>query len=281
MIRGPHAMATACRRPDGTIAIRTEHITGVLTRYRWLNLPFVRGLPALIEALRLGFRSLFFSAEVQSAGGGTPPLRPVHFALSLAVALLIVLGVFVLLPTAVAQWMLPAGANAFSLNGVESGLRFALLLGYLALIARMSAIQRVFQYHGAEHMTINAFEATRDLTPGTTREFSLIHPRCGTAFLVVFVLIGFLVHLAIGWPSGWWRLGSRLIAIPVIAGLAYEWIRLAGRMPHSRVLRVLGAPGLWAQRLTTRPPDDGQLEVAIASLRACVKADTAQPSPPA
>ncbi len=274
-------MATACRKPDGEITIRTDVVPSLLLRYRWLNIPFVRGLPALVDTLRIGFSALFFSAEVQGEAEGSQPVQSWHLGVSLAVALSFVLVLFVWLPTGMGQWLLPKTATALQRNLLESSVRLALLLGYLFAISRMKNIQRVFQYHGAEHMAIHAHEAGADLTPAGARPFPTLHPRCGTAFIVLVVLIGFAVHLAMGWPAVWWqRFLWRLVAVPPITGIAYEWIRLAGRMPHSAVLRVLSAPGLWAQYLTTRVPDDAQLEVAIASLRACIAAEeTAAPGP--
>jgi len=274
-------MATACRKPDGDITIRAEAVPSLLLRHRWLNIPFVRGLPALIDTLRIGFSALFFSAEVQSEAEGGTPVQSWHLGLSLTVALTVVVVLFVWLPTGLGDWLLPKDATPFLRNLLETFVRLVLLLGYLLVISLMKNIQRVFQYHGAEHMAIHALEAGADLTPAGARPFPTLHPRCGTAFLVLVVLFGFVVHLAMGWPAPALRYALRIAAIPVIAGIAYEWIRLAGRAPHSAVLRVLNTPGLWAQYLTTRVPDDAQLEVAIASLRACMEAEREAASGPA
>ncbi|PZN12542.1 MAG: DUF1385 domain-containing protein [Bacillota bacterium] len=278
MMRGAGRMAIAVRRADGTIALQVSAYRPWTEKSPWLGLPVVRGAVALADALVTGIRALNYSARVVeedgAAGTGTATGgdrtgagedRWLALVNALAVALALV--VFVLLPTWLAAWLPVAGD--LGRNIVEGGVRLLLLLGYLLAIGRIPDIRRVYQYHGAEHKAIHALEAGAPLTPAGARPFPRFHPRCGTAFLLFVAVLAVAVHALFGWPSFWWRTAVRLALVPVIAGLAFEWIRLAGRS-RSRWAAVLAAPGLWLQRLTTEEPGDDQLEVALVALRACL-----------
>lgn len=271
MMRGAGRMAIAVRRADGTIALQVSPYRPWTERWPWLGLPLVRGAVALADALVTGIRALNYSARVVEedgvAGDRAAAGEDRWLVLVNALAVALALVVFVLLPTWLAAWLPVAGD--LGRNIVEGGVRLLLLLGYLLAIGRIPDIRRVYQYHGAEHKAIHALEAGAPLTPAGARPFSRFHPRCGTAFLLFVAVLAVAVHALFGWPSFWWRTAIRLALVPVIAGLAFEWIRLAGRS-RSRWVAVLAAPGLWLQRLTTEEPGDDQLEVALVALRACL-----------
>lgn len=293
MIRGRSAMAIACRLADGSIRTHAEPIRPLSARSRFLSLPVIRGTPALIDALVIGFRALIWSADLATADEGHKPVSKGMWWLTIAGATAIGIVVFVLLPSLVVPHIghshLPAspggggaanapggpgGASgwwpAFVSNIVEGAIRMAVFLVYVLLIMRMREIQRIFQYHGAEHKVVNAFEAgAHSGDPG----FSRIHRRCGTNFIATVIVVGIVVHLAFGWPAWYWRLPIRIASLPIIAGISYELLRAAGKRPNSRLYALLVAPGLVIQRLTTKEPTPDQIEVAQAALDAALSAD--------
>jgi uncharacterized protein YqhQ len=274
MMRGPEAFALAVRRPDGGIFVRAEPRPAITSRSPWLRLPVVRGVAVLAESLAIGFRTLLASAELAAAeapqgegpagGGGRLGRREVN--LTAAAALVLAVGLFFVLPTWLANLAARRWHGGLTLNLVEGGVRAAVLLGYLAAIAASRDIQRVLAYHGAEHKAIHALEHGRPLTVSAARGFSRLHPRCGTSFLLFAVLLSIALFALFGWPALWERVLLRLALLPVLAGLGYETLRASAAA--ERAVRPLVLPGLWLQHLTTREPDDGQLEVALAALRA-------------
>ncbi|UCH33686.1 MAG: DUF1385 domain-containing protein [Armatimonadota bacterium] len=268
MIRGPRHVATACRVADDRIVVHQEPTRSLLTRYRWLNIPFIRGTPALIDALAIGFRSLIHSANLAVEAEGQKPPSPWYFTLSIAVAFVFGIGLFVLLPSAAIGRVTE---NSFLLNVLEGFARLAIFVAYIAVINRMREVRRLFQYHGAEHKVVNAYEAGRPLTDADG--FSVIHRRCGTGFIFNVIIVGILVHAVMGWPSFAIRLASRLVVLPVIAGIAYELTRLAGRYGDSLIVRALIAPGMWLERLTTAEPTADQIEVAQRAMQAALDAE--------
>jgi uncharacterized protein YqhQ len=273
MMRGRHCMAIAVRAPDGHLVTRVEPLQG--GRRMAANWPLARGVLLLADTLRLGMRALLFSAWVAERGSPPPPealgaatvRRSLVTSLTLAVGLLFVLPLVVVLPL--------DGLIASDLisTGIEGALRLGMLLGYLLLIGRLPEVQRLFSYHGAEHQTINAHEADAELTPASVRRFGLTHPRCGTGFLLVVVLLSVVVFMLLGRPPLPLRLASRVVLLPIIAGVAYEYIRLVAVLYHHRAARWLAAPGLALQRLTTRPPDDSMRETAITALQGVLAGD--------
>ncbi len=274
LMRGPHVAAVAVRHPDGVIDVKTEPLgklyTGPLSK-----IPFVRGLPLLWDSLGLGMKALFYSAEV--AGQAEDPDFTLQGAAGIgmgAFSLLLGLGLFMLLPSFVAG-LLVAEEKALLFNIVEGAIRLALLVGYMAAVGQMAEIRRVFAYHGAEHKTINAHEAGAPLTVEGIRPFTTAHPRCGTAFLLMVVLISILVFAPLGKPALLVRLSSRLLLLPVISGIAYELLRFTGKHAEKPLIRALIAPNLALQRLTTREPDDAMLEVALTSLKAVLAGEAA------
>jgi uncharacterized protein YqhQ len=263
MMRGRSAAAVAMRDPDGEIVTHVEKLAGIY-KSRLAKIPFLRGLVLLWDALGLGMRALTISANTQT--GEDEKLEGPMLTLTLVFSLAFGVGLFFLLPAA-------AGGLAESLlhwnswwgNVLEGIARLALLVGYIWAVGLMPDIRRVYAYHGAEHKTINAYEAGAELTPESVANFSLEHPRCGTAFLLTLVLLSILVFSLLGPMPLLWRLVSRLLLIPVLAGVAYEYIKWTANHLDSPIVRMLIRPNLALQSLTTREPDLAMLEVAITS----------------
>ncbi len=268
LMRGRHVAAVAVRRPDtGEIVVQEEPVSGI---YRGFisRTPFLRGLPLLWDSVGLGMKSLFYSAEI--VGQAEDPdftLDARTEAITGGLAMLAGLALFMLIPTWLAGLIVPNAEHALAFNLLEGVIRLVLLLGYLALIGRMEDVRRVFAYHGAEHKTVNAHEAGAPLTVEGVRPFSRQHARCGTAFLLIVVVISILVFAPLGKPSLLWRVISRLVLVPVIAGIAYEWLRFSAKHAENPLMKALIAPNLALQNLTTREPDDEMLEVAITALK--------------
>jgi len=306
MIRGKERVATAVRLPSGAIILRHE-VADVLTiRHRWLRLAFVRGVPALVDSLRLGYRTLMWSAD-QALEGEQQQLTPLQTLFTFTVAIGIAIGFFVLLPTALVrppEWLLhhlpawyphfghtelPKGfwvqfiptRATFLPNVIEGALRIVMLVAYILSIGRMGDVKRIFAYHGAEHKVVNAYEAGAELTVEGARGYSRIHPRCGTSFLFLVIIVGILAHAVIGFPPNiGLRLASRLVLLLPVAGITYELIRLAGRFRHSLLLRALVWPGMLLQQLTTAEPQDDQIEVALHAMRGVLEAEGVLAPPP-
>ena len=266
MMRGSREMAIAVRAPNQRIVLHTQPLSP-LYRGRFSRLPFLRGLLGLWDALALGWQSLSFSANV--AGGEAVKFEGPAAWGTMAVSLAFSLALFFLAPAAAAQWGEQAlGLNAWAGNVAEGVLRLGLIVGYLWAIGFMPDIRRLFGYHGAEHKIINAFEAGVELTPAAAAKFPLEHPRCGTAFLLTVVIFSILLFALLGPLPLWARLVSRVALIPVIAGLAFEYIRFTARHLSHPFVKALVLPNLLLQRLTTREPDEPMLEVAIAAFNA-------------
>lgn len=269
MMRGRGHYAVAARLPStGEIVVKRGELGGGLYRNRFWKLPFLRGLALLAEQLHLGTTCLMWSARV-NAGDQDVDLGGREIAASLVIAVVASLALFVGLP------LLGAGLVAHSSNSfwfvlVEGLFRVGLVLGYLALIGMVRDVRRVFQYHGAEHKTINAFEAGWALEVPSIRRASLLHPRCGTGFLLVVLVVSVLVFSLVAFlhPSWPWLIASRILGVPVIAGLSYECIRVLARHRRNPVARVLLLPVLYTQKFTTREPEDEMLEVALAAFNA-------------
>lgn len=263
MMRGSQSVAIAMRAPNEEIVIHSEPLSGIY-KSKLIKIPFLRGLIALWDALGLGIRALTISANIQT--GEDEKLEGPALYLTLAISLTFGIGLFFLLPAAVGQLSERVlGISSWWSNLLEGLVRLALLVGYIWIIGKSSEIKRVFAYHGSEHKTINAFEAGADLTPETVTHFSLEHPRCGTAFLLSLVLLSVLVFSLLGPLPMFWRLASRILLIPVLAGIAYEYIRWTANHLDSKVVRTMIKPNLALQHLTTREPTLQMLEVSIAA----------------
>ena len=265
MMRGAGKVATAVREPNGHIAVDLKEVQSIADRWPILTKPLLRGVVVLGESLVLGLKSLSYSAQM--AGEEDEQLSDGELAGTMAVAILAALVLFVAIPTAAGKFFHQLTADPMMLNLMEGGLRLLIFLGYLAAISRMNGIYRVFQYHGAEHKTIHAYEAGGPLTVENVQTFSRLHPRCGTSFLLIVMVVSIFVFAFLGWPDLVTRIVSRVLLMPVVAGISYEFIRLAGRS-DSALAHIAIQPGLWLQKLTTNPPGDEMVEVAIASLAA-------------
>lgn len=265
MMRGPRFVATAVREPSGEISVKTERVSSLAQRYPILKKPMLRGVVALGESLVLGLKSLSYSAQRAGEEGEELSNREIIMTMLFSLGLAVVL--FVVIPTAAAKYLHGALNDPFWLNLAEGALRMAIFLVYIYGISRLKEIQRVFQYHGAEHKTIHAYEAGVDLTVENVQKYSTLHPRCGTAFLLVVMVVSIVMFAFLGWPDLWVRILSRIALLPIVAGVSYEIIRLAGRS-RGGVIHWAIMPGLWLQKITTRQPDDDQVEVAIRALEA-------------
>lgn len=270
MMRGPGLRATAVRDPQGTIQIETVPVRSISDRFPVLKKPLLRGSVALIESLVMGIRSLSYAAKM--AGEEEEQLTDREMAGTVAFALVLACVLFIAIPTGAAKLFRFITEAPVFLNLMEGFLRLAIFLAYIWGISRMKDIRRVFQYHGAEHKTIHCYEAGLPLTVGNVQRFSRLHPRCGTNFLLIVMLVSIFVFAFLGWPSLVARILSRVALLPVVAGISYEVIRFAGRSENP-VVQTAIKPGLWLQYLTTRPPEDEMVEVAIESLKAVLPAE--------
>ncbi|HYF93373.1 MAG TPA: DUF1385 domain-containing protein [Symbiobacteriaceae bacterium] len=264
MMRGPKRVAIAVRRPDGEIAIRDQEVTSVMQRYPLLKFPVLRGMVAMVETLSIGIGALMYSAN--QAMPDEEQLTKKEMTLTTVVGLVFALGIFVALPTLVTHWVRGWAQGSAVVNIVEGVFRLGLFIGYMVAISLMKDIQRVYQYHGAEHKVINTYEAGAPLTVESTRTFSREHKRCGTSFLLYVVVLSIVLFSIFKVDNVWLRILVRLALMPLVAGISYEFLRLMGRY-NNRLTLILSRPGMWLQGLTTREPDDSQLEVAIAALQ--------------
>jgi uncharacterized protein YqhQ len=288
MMRGVSTWAVAVRKPSaeqleseerldprdgakGEIEVRSFPLVSILKKHRWMRLPIIRGVFALWESLRIGFRALNISANAQlppgeagedeEIGKGTW-VGTVVFAVALAI------GLFFLLPVGITSLFKDSLPNSVVFVLVEKAIRITIFLGYLVLISRLPDLRRVFEYHGAEHKTIACFEGGEPLTPENAQRYSRLHPRCGTSFLLIVMIVAIFVFAPLGTPAWYILFPSRVVGIPLVAGIAFEAIKWFGRNRNKRWARVLMWPGLQLQRLTTREPDLSQLAVAIAAMEA-------------
>ena len=278
MMRGPRQVCTAVRRPDGGIETKLDPVT----TFSWQKIPLVRGVLSMIESLIVGYRCLMYSAEISMGEEAFEAEeskldkwinehlgeKAQNFVMSLAAVLggMLALVLFMVLPTTIVGLL----GKVLPLEGVrallEGVLKIAIFIGYLALVRNMKDIKRMFRYHGAEHKTIACYEAGEELTVENIRRHSRFHPRCGTSFLVLVILISILVSSLLPWSSTGLRIVLKLLTLPVVMGISYELIKLAGRYDNI-LTRIISAPGLWIQRLTTSEPDDNMIEVAIAAVK--------------
>jgi len=270
MMRGPGNWAVAVRTPSGDIAQVSRSIDSRMARHRVLRLPIIRGVMALGESLAIGFRALAISANyaAQEEGEEGEPSTELSrgaliFAFAIAIGFAVML--FKVTPGLLTELLPIKGTGWFVI--VEGLIRVSIFVAYLSLISLLPDLRRVFQYHAAEHKAINAYEAGETLEPEVVQRFSLIHPRCGTAFMLWVMVLAVFVFAFFGRPVWYWLVAERILLLPLIAGLAYELIRFAGKHQGNRVLMTLLAPGMWLQRLTTRQPSLDQLEVSIRALR--------------
>ena len=284
MMKGEDRTAVAVRLPNKDIHIKTEKLKEPA---KWMKIPIVRGVGVFVGSLITGTKTLMYSAEVLEGYDGPDAVEyeedkltlwlekkfgekgawNVMLYASVVLALLLTVGIFIILPTAAVNWLGHVTQSEVLLNLIEGVLRIVLFVIYILAISKMKDIQTVFQYHGAEHKCIHCHENGLELTPENCQTFYTLHPRCGTSFLMFVMVISLILFSLLGWPNLFWRIASRILLIPVIAGLSYELLRWAGRSDNLLV-KILSLPGLYLQKLTTSTPDNEQLEVAIAAMKA-------------
>ena len=267
MMRGVSTWAVGVRKPDGEIDVQSFPLVSWTKRHRAFRLPIIRGVVALVESLNIGFKALGMSANAQLDEEEEPISGAMWFG-TVLVALLFAVGLFFVVPVGLTSLFKDQLGSAFLFWLVEGVVRTAIFLGYIALIARVRDLRRVFEYHGAEHKTISCFEAGLELTPENAQRFSRLHPRCGTSFLLIVMIVAIFVFAPIGLPEWYILLASRVLGVPLIAGLSFEVIKWAGRNRRKPWVQKLMWPGMMLQKLTTREPDHEQLAVAIAAMEA-------------
>ena len=271
MIRGQRNIAIAVRRPDGSIALKRQPLTPIFTG-RLRRIPLARGVIAMAETLTLGMRALSYSANVAAEAEGEE-ISARSMAGMMAVSLTIAIGLFFLVPVLASDRLEGLLGSSLMANIAEGVIRLGLFLGYILLIGRMNDIRRVFMYHGAEHMTVHAQERGDPLNVAHIRRYPTAHPRCGTAFLLVVMVVAILAFIFVGREPFWWLIASRIVLVPLIAAMSYEVIRFSGRHAANPLVALITAPSLALQSLTTRQPDDDQIEIAIAAMQQAQAAD--------
>ena len=267
MMRAPDAWAVAVRRPDGVIEAQRNELPRLTSRNSLAKVPFLRGIFVLMESLSLGFRALSWSAE--RAGDEEEEIGRKEILFTMVIAVAFAIGVFILAPAFAANWIKDlVGGNALAFVVIDGAIRIFLIVGYIWLIGRNDEIQRVFQYHGAEHKTIHAYENGDPLDIDPIQKYSPRHPRCGTSFIIIVAMVAFVVFLTLAPLPFLIQVAARILLIPVIAGISYEILRAAAGQPW---LAWASKPGMWIQSITTKEPTEDQVEVAIASLLAALE----------
>lgn len=286
MMRGPKEYAVAVRKPDGEIVVEKNEVNSVIAKTKILKLPIIRGVISFFESLIVGMKCLMFSADFFDVEEEEPSkfdkwvdkkfgekAKTFTIYLSVIIAIAMSVGLFMLLPAFLAGLVFEnAGEQRVWFNVAEGVVRIALFMGYIILVSRMPDIQRVFEYHGAEHKTIFCYEAGEELNIENVKKQSRLHPRCGTSFLLIVMIMAIIIFSMVPSPNVWITLLQRLILIPLVAGLSYEIIKFAGRS-ENKVVCLLNKPGMWFQKFTTREPDDKQILVAIEALKSVMPED--------
>ena len=280
MMRGPKEIATAVRKPDGEIELDKRAVSSLVTKYHVNKIPVIRGVFAFFDSMICSIRALMWSAEFFDIEDDAESkfdkwltekfgdkIKDIVIYFSLFISVIFSVGLFFILPNLITGFMGGLVKSSLIKTLIEGIVRIGIFLGYVLLVSQMEDIKRVFQYHGAEHKTIFCYEAGLELTVEYARNMSRLHPRCGTSFLVFVMIVSIILFSFISWDNMWTRLGLRLLLLPVVAGISYEIIRWAGKS-KSRIVCLISRPGMWLQKITTREPDDMQLEVAIASMKA-------------
>lgn len=281
MMKGPKEIAIAVRTPEDEITVKKEPVEGIVQKYKLNKIPFLRGGINLIDSMVIGVKSLNYSADIAMPDEDNEEpskfetflekvfgdkLGDILVYFSVFVSLVISVGIFILGPTLLTGVLKNVIKSTVALNLIEGALRLTLFVIYIALISKMEDIKRVFQYHGAEHKTIYCYENGEELTVENVKKYSTLHPRCGTSFLFIVMMVSIIFFSMVGWQDPITRVVSRLILLPVVAGISYEIIRIAGKS-QSALMSIVSYPGMMMQKLTTKEPDDKQIEVAIAALK--------------
>jgi uncharacterized protein YqhQ len=269
MMRGVSTWAVAVRNPEGQIELSSEPLVPWAKRHRLWRVPVLRGVVALAESLKIGFRALAISANAQleeDEDGGKEEIGGWMWGATIVFSLVLAIGLFFVVPVGLTSLIKDQLGSPVLFWLIEGLLRTGIFIAYIAAISRMPDLRRVFEYHGAEHKTISCYEAEDELVPARAKLYSRLHPRCGTSFLLIVMVLAIFVFAPIGLPAWYWLLASRILGIPLIAGLSYEVIKWAGKNRRKRWVRAVMWPGLMLQNLTTREPDEEQLAVAIVAL---------------
>jgi uncharacterized protein YqhQ len=277
MMRGVSGWAVAVRNPAGQIELTSEPLVPWARRHRLWRLPVLRGVVALGESMKIGFKALAISANAQldeDEQGEPEEIGGWVWGLTIAFSLALAVGLFFVIPVGLTSLIKDQLGSPLLFWLVEGVLRTAIFIGYIVAISRLPDLRRVFEYHGAEHKTISCYEAEDELVPSRAKLYSRLHPRCGTSFLLIVMVLAIFVFAPIGLPAWYWLLASRILGIPLIAGLSYEVIKWAGKNRRKRWVRAVMWPGLMLQNLTTREPDEEQLAVAIAALERVLEEET-------
>jgi uncharacterized protein YqhQ len=272
MMRGVSTWAVGVRTPHGGIDVESFPLVSWTKRHRVLRWPVIRGVVALVESLKIGFNALNIAANAQLEED-EEPISGGMWAGTMVVALLFAVGLFFVVPVGLTSLFKDKLGSAFLFWVVEGVLRTAIFLGYIWLLSRLNDLRRVFEYHGAEHKTISCFEAGEPLTPENAQRYSRLHPRCGTSFLLIVMIVAIFIFAPLGLPAWYLLVASRIIGVPLIAGLSFEVIKFAGRNRRRGWVQWLMWPGMQLQKLTTREPDLEQLAVAIASMNAVLEVE--------
>jgi len=280
MMRGREHMAMAVRKPDGELEIISEPLSSIY-KGRVRETPFIRGIIVLIETLALGIRTMLRSAQIATAEEGEDDIPAAALWSSVALAIVFAVVLFFIGPLLLTRYTVdPFIDSSLASNLIEGLIRIAIFIAYLKLIGLMPDIKRVFSYHGAEHKVVNAYEEGEPLELETARKYSTAHARCGTSFTLAVLVIAIIVFALLGRPNIWVSIASRIVLIPVIAAFGYEFIRFSGAHSKNPFVRVTLGPGLWLQAMTTREPDDSQLEAALSALKRVIEADAGIASAP-
>ncbi len=282
MMRGPREIAIVVRRPDQELTVKKEAIGGIVQKYKLNKIPLVRGAVALIDSMIIGMRALTYSAEIAEEGLEEEEsdkfqnfmekifkgkADDVLLYASVFIAILLSVAIFIIGPTFITNFLKRYTEKNILLNLVEGLLRLGMFVIYIFLISKMEDIKRVFQYHGAEHKSIFCYEHGEELTVENARKYTTLHPRCGTSFLFIVMMVSMIMFSMIGWPNPVTRVVTRLALLPFVAGISYEIIKIGGRRCDSPIMKAINYPGLMMQKLTTLEPDDKQLEVALEALK--------------
>ncbi|MFZ3106659.1 MAG: DUF1385 domain-containing protein [Candidatus Hydromicrobium sp.] len=273
MMRSKHFWALAVRKPDRTIYTKLFNDVSLTNKNKVLGFMFIRGIIALIESMTLGFKALSYS--INEATEEEIKFSKREMTISVIIAVVFAVGVFFILPTIIGRSFSEFFPNAIVYNLLEGLIRIGFFFAYILLVSQIKDIKRVFQYHGAEHKTIQAYENDEELKPENVRKYSTMHVRCGTSFLLIVMIVALLIFALLGKQPMIWRIISRILLIPVIAGISYELIRLAGKFSKYKVVNILFYPGLLIQKITTKEPDNDQIEVAISSFKKVIEAEKA------
>jgi len=273
MMRSKNFWAIAVRRPDNTISTRLFKEGSLSSKNKILGFLFIRGVVSIIESLSLGFKALSYS--VNEATGAEIKFSKKEMIISIIIAVVFAVGVFFILPTVIGRTFSNFFPNVIVYNLIEGLIRIGFFLIYILSVSQIKDIKRVFQYHGAEHKTIQAYESNDELKPENVKKYSTIHVRCGTSFLLIVMIVAIFVFALLGRQPILWRILSRILLIPVIAGISYEFIRLAGKFSNNKIVKLFFYPGLLLQKITTREPDKDQIEVAISSFQKVIEAEKA------